>query len=86
MWAAHKDQLRACKVHSPTPQLLRPQYTTTMVSVLHRQQSTKSGSVRNGGGSDGNGGGNGKGKNNKLKMAAKKGGGGDGGGTDNNQL
>jgi hypothetical protein len=71
--AAHKDQLLAHKVHSPTPQLLRPQYyTTTMVSVLHRQQSTKSGSGRNGDEGDGNGGGNGNVKNNQLKAAAKK--------------
>ncbi len=46
--AAHKDQLLAHKVHSPTPKSL---------SVLHRQQSTKSGSGRNGGGGNGNGGG-----------------------------
>jgi hypothetical protein len=47
--AAHKDQLLAHKNHFPTPKSL---------SVLHRQQSTKSGSGRNGGGGDGNGGGN----------------------------
>jgi hypothetical protein len=52
-----------------------------MVSVLHRQQSTKHGSGRNGVGGDSNGGGNGDGKNNQLKAAAS-----DGTGTDNNQL
>ncbi len=46
LWAAHKDQLLAHKVHSPTPKSL---------SVLHRLQSTKSGSGRNGGRGDGNG-------------------------------
>ena len=49
MWAAYKDQLLAHKVHSPTPKSL---------SVLHRQQSTKSGKGRNGGRGNGNGGGN----------------------------
>ncbi len=86
LWAAHKDQLLANKVHSPTPQILCPQYTTTMVSVLHRQQSTKSSSRRNGDGGDGNGGSDGDSKNNQLKVAAKNCSGSDGGGTDNNQL
>jgi hypothetical protein len=45
-----------------------------MMSVLHRQQSTKSGSGRKGGRVNGNGGGdgNGDGKNNQLKAAVKK--------------
>ena len=72
LWAAHKDQLLAHKVHSPTPQILRPEYTTTMVSVLHRQQSTKSSSGINGNGGNGNGGSNGDSENNQLKAAAKK--------------
>jgi uncharacterized membrane protein YgcG len=48
LWAARKDQLLAHKVHYPYPKSF---------SVLHRQQSTKSGSGRNGGRGDGNGGG-----------------------------
>jgi hypothetical protein len=70
--AAHKDQLLAHKVHSPTPQILRPQYTTTMVSVLHKQQLTKNGSGRNGNGGKGNSSSNGNGENNQLKATAKK--------------
>jgi hypothetical protein len=34
LWAAHKDQLLAHKVHFPTPQILRPQYTSAMVIGL----------------------------------------------------
>jgi hypothetical protein len=43
-----------------------------MVSVLHRQQSSKSGSGRSGNGGNSNGGGHSNGKNNQLKVSTKK--------------